>query len=126
VPALMTAFQPINPTGEFPYFGYDGPPPEPLFNRISLDPLFNRLSYVIQAAQQSYYDFPRDRMRAKLLGLRSASAAASPATPAASRYRRCTPIRPPFRRGPVTGPSRHRHRFLAARGHYRVEPDAGV
>src|SRR5690606_31333816 len=71
VPALMTAFQPINPTGEFPYVGYDGPPPEPLFNRISIDPLFNRLSYVIQAAQQSYYDFPRDRMRAKLLGLRS-------------------------------------------------------
>ena len=71
IPAIMTAFQPINPTGEFPYFGYDGPPPEPLFNRISLDPLFNRLSYVVQAAHQSYYDFPRDRMRAKLLGLRS-------------------------------------------------------
>ena len=71
VPAIMTAFQPINPTGEFPHFAYDGPPPDPLFNRISLDPLFNRLSYVIQAAQQSYYDFPRDRMRAKLLGLRS-------------------------------------------------------
>ncbi len=61
----------VNPTGEFPYFGYDGPQPEPLFNRISLDPLFNRLSYVVQAAHQSYYDFPRDRMRAKLLGLRS-------------------------------------------------------
>lgn len=75
VPALMTAFQPINPTGEFPYVGYDVPPPEPLFNRISLDPLFNRLSYVIQAAQQSYYDFPRDRMRAKLLGLRSSKRA---------------------------------------------------
>ena len=71
VPAIMTAFQPINPTGEFPHFAYDGPPPDPLFNRISLDPLFNRLSYVVQAAQQSYYDFPRDRMRAKLLGLRS-------------------------------------------------------
>ena len=71
IPAIMTAFQPINPTGEFPYFGYDGPPPDPLFNRISLDPLFNRLSYVVQAAHQSYYDFPRDRMRAKLLGLRS-------------------------------------------------------
>ena len=71
IPAIMTAFQPINPTGEFPYFGYDGPQPEPLFNRISLDPLFNRLSYVVQAAHQSYYDFPRDRMRAKLLGLRS-------------------------------------------------------
>jgi len=71
IPAIMTAFQPINPTGEFPYFGYEGPAPEPLFNRISLDPLFNRLSYVVQAAHQSYYDFPRDRMRAKLLGLRS-------------------------------------------------------
>ncbi len=71
VPAIMAAFQPTNPTGEFPFVGYDGPPPEPLFNRISLDPLFNRLSYVLQAAQQSYYDFPRDRMRAKLLGLRS-------------------------------------------------------
>ena len=71
VPAIMTAFQPINPTGEFPHFAFDGPPLDPLFNRISLDPLFNRLSYVIQAAQQSYYDFPRDRMRAKLLGLRS-------------------------------------------------------
>lgn len=71
IPAIMTAFQPINPTGEFPYFGYEGTTPEPLFNRISLDPLFNRLSYVVQAAHQSYYDFPRDRMRAKLLGLRS-------------------------------------------------------
>ena len=71
IPAIMTAFQPINPTGEFPYFGYEGNTPEPLFNRISLDPLFNRLSYVVQAAHQSYYDFPRDRMRAKLLGLRS-------------------------------------------------------
>jgi UDP:flavonoid glycosyltransferase YjiC (YdhE family) len=71
VPAIMTAFQPINPTGEFPHFAYEGPPLDPLFNRISLDPLVNRLSYVIQAAQQSYYDFPRDRMRAKLLGLRS-------------------------------------------------------
>jgi UDP:flavonoid glycosyltransferase YjiC (YdhE family) len=71
----MAALQPLNPTGEFPYVGYDGPPPEPLFNRISLDPLFNRLSYVLQAAQQSYYDFPRDRMRAKLLGLRSSKRA---------------------------------------------------
>ncbi|HEV7278221.1 MAG TPA: glycosyltransferase [Devosiaceae bacterium] len=71
VPAIMTAFQPLNPTGEFPHFSYDGPAPDPLFNRISLDPLFNRLSYVVQAAQQTYYDFPRDRMRAKLLGLRS-------------------------------------------------------
>jgi UDP:flavonoid glycosyltransferase YjiC (YdhE family) len=75
VPAIMAALQPVDPTGEFPYFAYDGPPPEPLFNKISLDPLFNRLSYVIQAAEQSYYDFPRDRMRAKLLGLRSSKRA---------------------------------------------------
>jgi hypothetical protein len=67
----MTAFPPLNPTGEFPYFAYEGSTPEPLFNRISLDPLFNRQSSVIQAAYQSYYDFPRDRIRAKLLGLRS-------------------------------------------------------
>src|SRR5688572_15018769 len=26
VPAIMTAFQPLNPTGEFPHFSYDGPP----------------------------------------------------------------------------------------------------
>lgn len=71
IPAIMTAFQPINPTGEFPYFGYEGSTPDPLFNRISLDPIFNRMSYVVQAAQQTFYDFPRDRMRMKLLGLRS-------------------------------------------------------
>ncbi len=71
IPALLAAFQPLNVTGEFPYFVYDGPTVEPLFNRLSLDPIVNRLSYVIQAAQQSYFDFPRDRMRAKLLGLRS-------------------------------------------------------
>lgn len=71
VPAIMGAFQPLNPTGEFPFFLYDGPNIEPLFNKISIDPLVNRLTYLIQSAQQTYYDFPRDRMRQKLLGLRS-------------------------------------------------------
>jgi UDP:flavonoid glycosyltransferase YjiC (YdhE family) len=71
IPAIMAALQPLNSTGEFPYCAVEGPQMEPLFNRLSLDPLVNRLTYVLQAAQQSYFDFPRDRMRAKLLGLRS-------------------------------------------------------
>jgi UDP:flavonoid glycosyltransferase YjiC (YdhE family) len=44
---------------------------QPLFNRIPIDPLVNRLSYLMQSAQQTYYDLPRDRLRAQLLGLRS-------------------------------------------------------
>lgn len=68
IPAIMTAFQPLNPTGEFPYFAYEGPP---------LVPLFNRLSYVLQTAQQTYYDFPRDSLRSKLLGLRPRKLTAS-------------------------------------------------
>src|SRR5690606_8371715 len=107
VPAIMTAFQPINPTGEFPHFAYDGPPLDPLFNRISLDPLFNRLSYVIQAAQQSYYDFPRDRMRAKLLGLRSRKRsgftknARGESIPALHAYSPTSPPRPGARPDPT-------------------------
>ena len=30
VPAIMTVFQPLNPTAEFPFFGYDGQPIDPL------------------------------------------------------------------------------------------------
>jgi len=71
VPAILGAFQPINKTGEFPFFLYEGPNPQPLFNRIPLDPLVNRLSYLMQSAQQTYYDFPRDRLRTQLLGLRT-------------------------------------------------------
>lgn len=71
VPAIMGAFQPLNPTGEFPFFQFDNPSVQPLFNRIPIDPLVNRLSYLMQSAQQTYYDLPRDRLRAQLLGLRS-------------------------------------------------------
>lgn len=86
IPAIMTAFQPLNPTGEFPYFAYEGPALDPLFkssgarraptipgrtNGFSIDPIVNRLSYVMLAAQQSYYDMPRDRLRQKLLGLKA-------------------------------------------------------
>lgn len=79
VPAIMTVFQPLNPTAEFPFFGYDGQPIDPLlyrFNREpfskspSFDPMINRLSYWMQKAQQSYWDLPRDRMRRSLLGLK--------------------------------------------------------
>jgi len=70
IPAIMTAFQPLNPTGEFPYCAYEGPALEPLFSRTSIDPILNKLSYVVLAAQQTYYDLPRDRLRRKLLGLR--------------------------------------------------------
>jgi sterol 3beta-glucosyltransferase len=79
IPGIMTAFQPLNPTGEFPYLGYERSVLNPLLrgatgNRTSgngrFDPLVNKLSYVVLAAQQTYYDFPRDRMRRKLLGLK--------------------------------------------------------
>ncbi|WP_084603230.1 glycosyltransferase [Devosia enhydra] len=70
IPAIMTALQPLNPTGEFPYCAYEGPPLEPLFSRTRLDPILNKLSYVVQSAQQTYNDFPRDRLRRKLLGLK--------------------------------------------------------
>jgi UDP:flavonoid glycosyltransferase YjiC (YdhE family) len=94
IPAIMTAFQPLNPTGEFPYFAYEGPALDPLFktagsrttinrrtgmttaarkksNGFSIDPIVNRLTYILGAAQQSYYDLPRDRLRTKLLGLKA-------------------------------------------------------
>ena len=51
---------------------------------FKLDPIVNRLSYVVLQAQQSYYDFPRDRFRRKLLGLSRRSAAGSSATAAAT------------------------------------------
>jgi UDP:flavonoid glycosyltransferase YjiC (YdhE family) len=61
IPAVMTAFQPLNKTGEFPYFAFEG---------SGLDPMLNKLSYVVQAAQQTYFDLPRNRLRDTLLGLR--------------------------------------------------------
>jgi sterol 3beta-glucosyltransferase len=89
IPAIMTAFQPLNPTAEFPYFAYEGPALDPLFRTAGtrprkpgsslrkkssgflLDPIVNRLTYILGAAQQSYYDLPRDRLRTKLLGLKA-------------------------------------------------------
>lgn len=80
IPALMTAFQPLNPTGEFPYIGTEAGGVNPLLRNparprtttsgFKLDPIVNRLSYVVLQAQQSYYDFPRDHFRRKVLGLK--------------------------------------------------------
>ncbi|HEX4297056.1 MAG TPA: glycosyltransferase, partial [Devosia sp.] len=78
IPALITVFQPLNPTAEFPYFGYGLDPVDPLlfrFNREpfakspSVDPMINKLSYTVQKVQQSYWDLPRDRLR-RSLGLK--------------------------------------------------------
>lgn len=80
IPAIMAVFQPLNPTAEFPFFGYDGQPVDPLlyrFNREpfaktpSFDPVINKLSYYMQKAQQTYWDLPRDRLRRSVLGLKS-------------------------------------------------------
>ena len=80
IPPIMVALQPLNPTDEFPYFQYEFNPIGPLmfrFNREpfakvpSIDPVLNRLSYVVQRAHQSFYDLPRDRLRRSLLGLRA-------------------------------------------------------
>jgi UDP:flavonoid glycosyltransferase YjiC (YdhE family) len=80
IPALVAQFQPLNPTDEFPYYGYDWQPVDPWFTRFSrepfakspsIDPVINKLSYVVQKAQQSYWDGPRDVLRRSLLGLRA-------------------------------------------------------
>ena len=78
IPAIITVFQPLNPTNEFPYFEYGLDPIDPLlyrFNREpfakspSFDPVINKLSYAVQKMQQSYWDLPRDRLR-RSLGLK--------------------------------------------------------
>lgn len=78
IPAIMTVFQPINPTAEFPFFGYDGQPIDQMLYRFNrepfakgpnVDPLFNKLTYWMQKAQQSYWDLPRDRLR-RAMGLK--------------------------------------------------------
>ena len=43
---------------------------EPFGKRPSFDPVVNKLSYVVQKVQQSYWDMPRDRLRRHVLGLR--------------------------------------------------------
>lgn len=78
IPALITAFQPLSPTNEFPYFEYGLDPIDPQLYRFSrepfgkspaIDPVINRLSYTVQKVQQAYWDLPRDRLR-RTLGLK--------------------------------------------------------
>ncbi len=61
IPAIMSALQPLNMTREFPVCAYEWP---------DLGPAFNRLSYVAMSIQQAYYDFPRNRLRRELMGLK--------------------------------------------------------
>jgi sterol 3beta-glucosyltransferase len=79
IPPIFTVFQPVQPTEEFPYFGYDGPRIDPYLYLLSrqpfakspsVDPFINRLSYVVQRASQVYWDMPRERLRRSTLGLR--------------------------------------------------------
>ncbi|MDB5505760.1 MAG: UDP-glucose:sterol glucosyltransferase [Devosia sp.] len=79
IPAIVASFQPLYPTIEFPYFEYAAAPVDPLIRRIHrkltkrgtvIDPLINRLSYMVQKVEQTYFDFPRDRLRKSLMGLR--------------------------------------------------------
>jgi UDP:flavonoid glycosyltransferase YjiC (YdhE family) len=78
IPAIITAFQPLSPTNEFPYFEYGFDPIDPQLYRFSrepfgkspaIDPMINRLSYTVQKVQQAYWDMPRDRLR-RTLGLK--------------------------------------------------------
>jgi sterol 3beta-glucosyltransferase len=80
IPALMVAFQPLNPTAEFPYFQYDVSPLNPWmyrFNRqpfgevLGIDPVVNKLSYLVQRGHQLFYDLPRDGLRKRVFGLKT-------------------------------------------------------
>ncbi len=80
IPALMAAFQPLSPTTSFPYFQYEVNPLSPLMYRFNrepfgevpgIDPVINKLSYVVQRAHQTFYDLPRDRLRRRLFGLKT-------------------------------------------------------
>jgi UDP:flavonoid glycosyltransferase YjiC (YdhE family) len=80
IPALMVAFQPLNPTTEFPYFQYEVNPLSPLMYRFNrepfgevpgIDPVVNKMSYLVQRGHQMFYDLPRDRLRRRLFGLKT-------------------------------------------------------
>lgn len=60
IPAIMTALQPLNSTGEFPICNYDVP---------DMGRALNWLSHAATSVQQAYYDFPRNRLRRDLMGL---------------------------------------------------------
>jgi UDP:flavonoid glycosyltransferase YjiC (YdhE family) len=87
IPALITVFQPLSPTNEFPYFEYGFDPVDPLLYRFNrepfakgpaFDPVINKLSYAVQKMQQTYWDLPRDRLR-RTLGLKPRKRSAFPA-----------------------------------------------
>ncbi|UJQ95625.1 glycosyltransferase [Mariluticola halotolerans] len=61
IPAIMSALQPLSMTKEFPICAYEWP---------DLGPAFNQLSYASMSIQQAYYDFPRNRLRRELMGLK--------------------------------------------------------
>lgn len=80
IPALMVAFQPLNPTDEFPYFQYEVNPLSPLMYRFNrepfaevpgIDPVLNKLSYQVQRWHQMFYDLPRDGLRKRVFGLKT-------------------------------------------------------
>ncbi len=84
IPAIMTAFQPLNPTSEVPLFPVRGEPGQPAdvpvqpraFGEVPrLDPMINKLSYVVQRAP----DLLRFAARP------AAAAAAGPEDPPARR-----------------------------------------
>ncbi len=60
IPAIATALQPLNTTGEFPICTFDLP---------DLGRALNWLTHAATSVQQAYYDFPRDRLRRELMGL---------------------------------------------------------
>ncbi|VAW23056.1 hypothetical protein MNBD_ALPHA11-2110, partial [hydrothermal vent metagenome] len=61
IPTIMSALQPLNSTGEFPICSYDIP---------DMGPALNWLSHTATIVQQAYYDFPRDKLRKELMGLK--------------------------------------------------------
>ena len=58
---------------------------EPFAKSPSIDPLINKLSYMVQTAQQTYWDLPRDRLRRVARAQAQEDAAASHRSRAASR-----------------------------------------
>lgn len=60
IPAFMTTMQPFNYTSEFPMCAYSGP---------DFGPAFNWISHTATSVQAAYYDFPRDALRKKVMGL---------------------------------------------------------
>jgi UDP:flavonoid glycosyltransferase YjiC (YdhE family) len=64
IPAVMTAMQPLNVTGEFPFVAYYGQP---------LGRAFNKMTYTALGVAMVYWNLPRNRLRKDLLGLKPRS-----------------------------------------------------